>query len=84
MLDKRTNVLLTQQDHRFLTRLSQQKGKTIGHLIREAIKETYFPIKTTEKTTSTYAILQDIDRINQTIDTRSINYQELIEDGRKF
>lgn len=41
MLTKRTNVLLSEEDHAMLYAISKKEGKTIGELIRSAIKTKY-------------------------------------------
>ena len=41
MLNKRTNLLLTDEDYWLLSSLAREKGKTIGELIRVAVKEKY-------------------------------------------
>jgi len=41
MLTKRTNVLFTEEDHAMLTNLARESNKTIGELVRHAVKKTY-------------------------------------------
>lgn len=45
MLTKRTNVLFTEEDHLMLSNLARESNKTIGELVRHAVKKT-FKLKT--------------------------------------
>ncbi len=40
-LTKRTNVLLSEEDYAMLSALAKDSNKTIGYLIRHALKKTY-------------------------------------------
>ena len=41
MLDKRTNVLLSNNQYKILTSLSKSEGVTMGELVRRAIDVSY-------------------------------------------
>lgn len=81
MLTHRTNVLLTHDDYTALVRRALVKGKTIGELIRQAIRETY---KIGRGKGETFQIMQRIDKLAQKVSTKGINLKRLIEDGRKY
>ncbi len=49
MLTKRTNVLFEEMDHAQLVDLARENESTIGHLIRVAVKKTYFSKKRVNK-----------------------------------
>jgi len=38
---KRTNIMLTDEQHSFLTRIARKEGSTLGEKIREAINRVY-------------------------------------------
>ena len=38
---KRTNILLTDKQHKFIKRYSRKEGRTMGELIRDAIDQVY-------------------------------------------
>jgi predicted DNA-binding protein len=78
---KRTNVLLTEEDHAFLSELVKNKGKTMGQLIRDAIKKTYH----LENKKSGADISQRIKSgwkflINP---QKRLDYKKMVEYGRK-
>ena len=81
MLTHRTNVLLTKLDREVLSRLASKKGKTVGELIRQAVRKTY---NISQKENSTAWALQQIDRLAKKVNTKGINYRQLIEHGRKY
>ena len=41
MLTRRTNLLLSEEDYAILQSLSREKNKTMGELVRHAVKKTY-------------------------------------------
>lgn len=81
MLTHRTNILLTKLDHEILSRLASKKGKTIGELIRQAVRKTY---RINQKESAAARALERIDRLAQKVDTKGINYRQLIDHGRKY
>jgi len=38
---KRTNILLTEEQHKKLKRYAKKEGKTLGKMVREAVDRTY-------------------------------------------
>jgi Arc/MetJ-type ribon-helix-helix transcriptional regulator len=41
MLTHRTNVLLSEEDNRWLTQLAEKEGVSKSELVRRALKKTY-------------------------------------------
>ena len=82
MLTKRTNLLLTEPDYLTLKRLSKKQNKTMGELIRKAIRQVYLTQdrvnQDAEKT------LAKIRRLTKNINTKNLNFRELIEYGRRY
>jgi len=81
MLTQRTNVLLTPIEHNVLMRLSQKEGKTMGQLIRHAVRKTY-KIKSQED--SLEKTLAHIRKLTKNINTKGIDYRALVTKGRKY
>lgn len=46
---KRTNILLTEKQHKIIKRYSHKEGRTMGDLIRDAIDQVYQSKDTVEK-----------------------------------
>lgn len=78
---KRTNVLLSEDDHLLLTSLVKKEGKTMGQLIRYAIKKTYHSKKSAREMNIESEIKKGWKLLLNP--GKSVNYKELIEDGRK-
>lgn len=80
-LIKRTNVLLSEDDHSLLSSMVKKEGKTMGQLIRDAIKKTYY----SKNSGSELNISKEIEKGWKLLlhPEKSLNYKELIEDGRK-
>lgn len=81
MLTRRTNVLLSEIDYLTLSRLAADKGKTMGELIRQAIEKTY---KISKKKDSVARALNRINQLGKKVNTKNIDYKELINYGRKY
>jgi len=81
MLTRRTNVLLNETDYETLLALSKREGKTMGELIRHAVRKTY---KTHRREKTNAQILAEIDKLAKKVNTKGINYKELVEYGRKY
>lgn len=78
MLDKRTNILFSNELWRSLITLAQQSDTSVGDLIRKAVKKTYFQGSRKE------AIIKAFDTIISTRKShKKIDYRELIAYGRK-
>lgn len=80
MLTHRTNVLLSTDEHDLLLMLSKEHGKTMGELIRHAVKKTYQKKRTSPLATS----FKRIKEITKNVDTRGIDYRALAIDGRRY
>ena len=81
MLTHRTNVLLTKLDHEVLSRLAGKKGKTIGELIRQAVRQTY---RINQVKNSAAQALERIDQLAKKVETKGIDYRQLVNHGRKY
>lgn len=82
MLTYRTNVLFDEEYRDHLTLLSQMSRKTIGELIRDAVKKTY-KIKKKALTANEKAY-RAIRKITKGMNFSGIDYKALIEYGRKY
>lgn len=80
MLTHRTNLLLSAEEHDTLTRLSRENNKTMGELIRHAVKKTY-KIK---KIDTFQASLARIRKLTKHVNTKGIDYRALVIAGRKY
>lgn len=81
MLAKRTNLLLDEYDHAMLVGLASQSNKTIGELIRYAVKKTYKSKKTLSANERAFRM---IGRATKGLNFSGIDYKALINDGRKY
>lgn len=81
MLTKRTNVLLTEEDYTMISILAKNSGKTMGELIRHALKKTY---KKRRGLTANEKAFKEIAKITKGLDFSGIDYKELINYGRKY
>lgn len=78
MLEKRTNILFDRKLWESLLILARQHGVSVGQLIRDAVKKTYFSEGKDEKISRAFeSILANRKKF------KSLNYRELIEYGRK-
>lgn len=80
-LTKRTNILFSDLTWKMLQEVSAAKSTSIGKLIRNAVKVTYFSQQQTNKR---QVLLASISKLAKKVDTQNINYQELISHGRRF
>ncbi len=82
-LTYRTNVLLTKQEHELVSSLAEIQNKSINQVIRDAIASLQGKGHSYEAARRKRAL--DVLRESaKNIDTKGINYRELIEDGRKY
>ena len=80
MLTHRTNVLLSADEHNLLLALSREHGKTMGELIRQAVKKTY-------KVKSGDSFAKSLARIRKLTKGVKVTRKELREwviEGRKY
>lgn len=80
MLTRRTNLLLAETDYLALTGISQQTGRTVGDLVRNAIREKY---GVGDIANHRRLALKNIAALGKKVNTRNINYRDLINRGRK-
>ena len=83
MLTRRTNILLSEPDYLTLSQLASQKGKTIGELIRQAIRKTYSPKHSRREPQAMETVTQKGWKLLKD-PQKPLNYRELIEHGRKY
>jgi hypothetical protein len=82
MLTHRTNVLLSPIEYSELKKISLDQNKTLGELIRQAIRKTY-KIKSDESN-SVDSTLANIRLLTNDAKLTGINYRELVKSGRKY
>lgn len=80
-LKRRTNLLLSEEDYRLLSSIATKKEKTMGQLIREAIRKTYFSMKRAEK----QKISEEVKKGWKLLlnPQKKLDYKGLIDYGRK-
>jgi len=81
MLTKRTNVLFTEEDYLMLSELAKGSKKTIGEIVRHAVKKTY-----KNKNKSNKEIIKMIKKGWTFLKNPEIpvDYKEWVEYGRKY
>ena len=79
MLTHRTNLLLEETDYHLLSQLASKKKVSMGKLIRHAVKKTYH----LQKQDTVADILNSLQKLSLKVNTKNINYKELINEGRK-
>jgi len=86
MLTKRTNVLFTEEDHLMLTDLAKESNKTIGELVRHAVKKTYKATKSKSKSKTNKGLEAALKKSWKAVlhPEIPIDYKALIEYGRKY
>jgi hypothetical protein len=84
MLTHRTNVLFEHQDYLELTRLSSERGVTMGALVRKAVKKHY----NLDKNSSDYRLrlVREMQALRKKIGVSKIpiDYKTLVNEGRKY
>ncbi|MDP3994901.1 MAG: hypothetical protein Q8P91_03655 [bacterium] len=81
MLTRRTNVLFDEADYANLLMHSRERNKTIGELVRQAVKKTYKVKKTLTENEKAYRM---IEKATKGLDFSGIDYKALINYGRKY
>lgn len=81
MLTRRTNVLFDEADYATLLMFSRERNKTIGELVRQAVKKTYKVKKTLTANEKAYRM---IEKATKELDFSGIDYKALINYGRKY
>lgn len=83
LLTRRTNVLFSEEDYQTLTKRAKESKKTIGELVRHAVKKTY---RSTKKVNHNQELIKRIKKGWKFLKNPEIpiDYKALIEDGRKY
>ncbi|MEA3355192.1 MAG: hypothetical protein U9Q63_01770 [Patescibacteria group bacterium] len=81
MLTKRAQILFEPETWQLLQQVSSAKNISTSKLIRQTIAKTYH--KKSTKLTSEQ-LLSDIKKLGKQVNTKNINYKELINYGRKY
>lgn len=82
MLTKRAQILFDDREWLMLRTAAQMKGVSIGKLVREAVNRTYQ--KKLKRSPSVVAALEHIKKIRPEPFKGKIDYEELINYGRKY
>lgn len=80
-MTQRTNVLLSQEDYGVLQALSKENSKTMGELIRHAVRKTY---KIKPATDSLAASLARIRKLTKGVKVTREDIREWVVAGRKY
>lgn len=81
MLNKRTQILLSQDLWENLTSLAEDEGTSVGQLVRLAVEKSYFNNGVNDKAKRA---IEKIMVIRPKAFRGRINYESLIEYGRKI
>lgn len=83
LLTRRTNVLFSEEDYLMLSELTKVYNKTIGELVRHAVKKTYKPKKHANMNTE---LIKKIKKGWKFLRNPEIpvDYKALVEYGRKY
>jgi len=81
-LTRRTNVLFSEADYLALKALSKAEGKTMGEIIRKAVKEKHFKKGGYNK--KRVDLFKEIEELTKGVDFSGVNYKKLVEHGRKY
>ena len=81
LLTRRTNVLFDETDYATLLMYSQERGKTIGELVRNAVKKTYKVKKTLNSNEKAFRM---IGKAIKGLNFSGVDYKDLINYGRKY
>lgn len=71
--------MLAETDYLTLAGISQQTGRTVGDLVRSAIRQKY---GVGDITNQRRLILKNIALLGKKVNTSNINYRDLINRGR--
>lgn len=81
MLNRRTNLLLSEVDFLALSKLAETHKKTMAELIREAIVAFYGLNKKDETIED---LLNKAHKLAKKINTKGVSYREMVDYGRKY
>jgi hypothetical protein len=82
-LTYRTNVLLTEQEHKLVSSIAEKRNTSISQVIRNAIS-TFYSEEYSYEAEKRKKILDILRDSAKGIDTKGINYKELVEEGRRY
>jgi predicted DNA-binding protein len=80
MLTHRTNVLLSPDEYGMLLALSREHGRTMGELVRHAVKKTYGE----RSKDSFFNSLERIRQMTKGIKIKKSEYRSLVVEGRRY
>ena len=84
MLNRRTHILFEADEYKLLDTLAAEKGRSVGELVRMAIKRVYVEPREKELSDREKAF-QALKKLQmQTRQKGRVDYKELIEYGRKY
>ena len=84
MLTRRTNVLFEEEDYIMLSGLAKDSNKTIGELVRHAVKKTFkFKAKDTKINKELVARIKRGWKFLKHPEI-PVDYKALVENGRKY
>ena len=78
MLTKRTNVLFDEDEYSRLVSIARAQKATVGHLIREAVRQTYVK----NKKNVWAKTLSEIHKIMKGVKISPKEWKEFINEGR--
>lgn len=81
MLNKRANILFENTTWGVLQQVAQTKQVSVSQLVRAAVKKMYLEQAGQNKRQKTLAA---INQLAAKVDTEGLDYQELINHGRRF
>lgn len=82
MLNHRTNLLLNKEDYNLLSQLAEKTNRSIGSLIRHAIRVTYQDQKQHASDTST--LIRNIQQLTESLSVSSQDKAQWLHQGRKY
>jgi len=81
-LTRRTNVLLSDDDYFALKSMANDKGKTVGGVIRELINQNIS--KKSRKRLGIMKMLEEMKEMVKDCDLSGLKYKDLVNYGRKY
>lgn len=84
LLTYRTNLLLSEEEHQTVAQVAKQKGQSISQVVRHAIQKTYAKSKKDNGLSQRMQVLKRLRELGAQVNTKGINYKELVEEGRKY
>lgn len=84
MLNRRAHILFEEEEFNLLELLADEKGQSVGELVRQAVQKVYVEPKAKELSDreKAFAALKKLQQ--QTRQKGRVDYKALIEYGRKY